>query len=84
LGGGNFESKEVILLHIKILKFWCRQWAYVVEDNILEGDYDALAGHDFMQLYGIKLLPHKGDIEIDEMRLRLAQRIRSVVINWSR
>jgi hypothetical protein len=29
-----------------------------------------------MQLYGIKLVPHKGDIEIDEVRLRLAQRVR--------
>ncbi|MFQ6015661.1 MAG: hypothetical protein ACE5NP_09475 [Anaerolineae bacterium] len=75
LGGGDFQSKEVILLHVKVLEFWCRQWAYVVDD-ILERDYDVLAGHDFMQLYGIKLLPHEGDIEIDEVRLRLAQRVR--------
>jgi len=76
LGGGGFQSNEVILLHVKVLEFWCRQWAYVVDDNILDRDYDILAGHDFMQLYGIKLLPHKGDIEIDEARLRLAQRVR--------
>lgn len=76
LGGGNFESKEVMLLHIKILDFWCRQWAYVVEDGILERDYDILVGHDLMQLYGIQLLPHAGDVEIDEVRLRLAQRVR--------
>lgn len=63
-------------MHIKLLDFWCRQVAYVVEDNILEEDYDILAGHDFMQGYGIKLLPDKGDIEIDEVRLRLAQRVR--------
>ena len=47
-----------------------------VEDNILEKHYDLLVGRDFMQLYGIKLFPHKGDIEIDEVRLSLAQRIR--------
>ena len=76
LGGGDFQSEEVILLHVKVLEFWCRQWAYVVKDDILEKDYDVLAGHDLMQLYGIKLLPHKGDIEIDEVRLRLAQRVR--------
>ena len=76
LGGGDFQSKEVILLHMKVLEFWCRQWAYVVSDDILERDYDVLAGHDFMQLYGIRLIPHKGDIEIDEVRLRLAQRVR--------
>jgi hypothetical protein len=29
-----------------------------------------------MQIYGIKLLPQEGDIEIDKVRLRLAQRIR--------
>jgi hypothetical protein len=76
LGGGNFGSKEVMLLHAKVLEFWCRQWAYVVEDNILETGYDILVGHDFMQLYGIKLIPHNGDIEIDDVRLRLSQRVR--------
>ena len=76
LGGGDFQSKEAVLLHIKLLEFWCRQWAYVVRDDILERDYDVLAGHDFMQLYGIKLVPHKGDIEMDQVRLRLAQRVR--------
>jgi hypothetical protein len=65
-----------MLLHIKVLNFWCSQLAYVVEGDILEKSYDILVGHDFMQLYGIKLLPHKGDIEIDEERLTLAQRIR--------
>jgi hypothetical protein len=76
LGEGSFYSKEVILLHVKLLEFWCRQLAYVVEDEVLEPGYDVLAGHGFMQGYGIKLLPEKGDIEIDETRLRLAQRIR--------
>ena len=76
LGGGNFQSKEIIHLYVKLLQFWCRQVAYIVEDNLLEKDYDILAGHNFMQSYGIKLLPHQGDIEIDEVRLSLAQRIR--------
>jgi hypothetical protein len=76
LGGGSFYSEEIMLLHIKVLNFWCSQLAYVVEGDILEKSYDILVGHDFMQLYGIKLLPHKGDIEIDEERLTLAQRIR--------
>jgi len=76
LGGGIFQSKESIHIYVRLLEFWCRQWAYVVEDNILERGYDILAGHDFMQRYGIKLLPHQGDIEIDEVRLRLAQRVR--------
>jgi len=51
---------------------------YVVEDDVLEKHYDILAGHNFMQLYGIKLLPDIGDIEIDETRLSLAQRIRMI------
>jgi len=76
LGGGEFQSKEIIYLYVKLLEFWCRQVAHVVEDTILEEGYDILAGHDFMQLYGIKLLPHEGDIEIDKVRLRLAQRVR--------
>ena len=40
LDGGGFQSKEVILLHVKVLEFWCRQWAYVANDDILERDYD--------------------------------------------
>lgn len=76
LGGGSFQSKEIIHFYVKLLAFWCRQVAYVVKDNVLERSYDLLVGHDFMQSYGIKLLPHKGDIEIDEERLSLAQRIR--------
>lgn len=76
LGGGDFQSREIILLHIKLLKFWCRPVAYVVEDKVLEKGYNVLAAHGFMQGYGIKLLPHKGDIEIDEERLSLAQRMR--------
>jgi hypothetical protein len=79
LGGGAFQSKEIIYLYIKVLEFWCRQVAHVVEDDILEESYDVLVGHDFMQLYGIKLLPHEGDIEIDRVRLRLAQRVRNLV-----
>lgn len=76
LGGGNFQSKESIHLYVKLLDFWCRHWAYVVEDNILEEDYDILTGHDFMQRYGIKLLPHQGDIEVNEVILNLAQKVR--------
>jgi hypothetical protein len=76
LGGGEFQSKEIIRFYVKLFEFWCRQVAYVVEDKILEEDYDILAGHDFMQIYGIKLLPQEGDIEIDKVRLRLARRIR--------
>jgi len=33
LGGGIFQSKESIHLYVRLLEFWCRQWAYVVEDN---------------------------------------------------
>jgi len=76
LGGGGFQSKEIIYLYVKLLEFWCRQVAHVVEDDVLEEDYDILVGHDFMQTYGIKLLPYQGDIEIDKGRLRLAQRVR--------
>ncbi len=76
LGGGVFQSKQSIHLHVKLLEFWCRHWSYVVEDETMEKAYDILVGHDFMQRYGIKLLPHQGDIEIDEVRLRLAQRVR--------
>lgn len=78
LGDGSFISREIILLHIKLLEFWCSQLAYVVEYNVLEEDYDILTGHDFMQSYGIKLLPQQGDIEIDKGRLRMAQKIRVV------
>jgi hypothetical protein len=79
LGGGKFKSKEIIYLYIKVLKFWCSQVAHIVEDEILDENYDILIGHDFMQLYGINLVPHKGDIEIDEERLKLAQKIKIIL-----
>lgn len=82
LGGGNFHSKEIMLLHIKVLEFWRRQLAYVVEDTVLERNYDILAGQGFMQSYGITLPPHKVDIEIDEARLSLAQRVRLLSRRW--
>ena len=72
----RFESREIIHLYVNLLRFWCRQVAYVVEDDVLEEHHDILIGRDFMQRYGIKLLPETGDIEIDEARLTLAQRIR--------
>ena len=55
--------EKIFHLHTKLLKFWYPQLAYVVENDILEEDYGILAGHNFMRFYGIKLLPHKGDIE---------------------
>lgn len=76
LGGGSFRSSEILLVHVKLLDFWCRQIAYVIDQDILEPTYDILAGHDFMQLYGIKLHPEKGDIEIDRRRVSLSQKIR--------
>lgn len=78
LGGGNFQSSQILLLHIKLLNFWCSQLVYVVDDEVLEASYDVLTGHGFMQLYGIKLLPEKGDIEIDKQRLILSQKVRGL------
>lgn len=76
LGGGSFKSSEISLLHIKLLEFWCRQIAYVVDHDILEPAYDILAGHDFMQLFGIRLHIETGDIEIDPKRVSLSQKVR--------
>jgi hypothetical protein len=76
LGNGSFKSSQILLLHVKLLDFWCRQIAYVVNEGILEPTYDILAGHDFMQLYGLKLYPEKGEIEIDQRRISLSQKVR--------
>jgi hypothetical protein len=80
LGNVSFQSSEILLMHIKLLNFWCRQIAYVVDQDVLEPTYDILAGHDFMQLYGITLYPEKGDVEIDPRRVSLSQKVRKV---WS-
>jgi hypothetical protein len=77
LGDGSFKSSQILLMHIKLLDFWCRQIAYMVDEGVLEQTYDVLAGHDFMQAYGIKLHPEKGDIEIDKRRVSLSQKIRT-------
>ena len=78
LGGGGFISAEAQHLHIKVLNVWCAHFVYVIDDAIFKDEYDMLVGHDFMQKYGIKVVPHTGDIEIDEVRLKLSQTVRMV------
>ena len=76
LGGGNFISDSIMFLNILLEEYWCKWLVYVVNSALFGPDYDILAGHDFMQEYGIELIPEKGIIKIDKTRLRLAQQVR--------
>ncbi len=76
LGEGEFEVTHLMNLEIKLLDVWCMHPVYVVEDWVLDKDYDILVGHDFMQRFEIKLDPLHREIIIDKNALLRAQRIK--------
>lgn len=75
LGDGKFQSDSVIQLWFDLLGIWCRYIAYVVPEDIT-GNEDVLCGHDFMQLYNIKLDLKKKRIILDKKSLQRAQIVR--------
>ena len=58
-GNGKFASTGIVQLWFNLLDIWCSQIAYVVDQSVT-GTEDILCGHDFMQLYDIKLDLKKG------------------------
>jgi hypothetical protein len=79
LGNGSFRATHLVPLEVRLLGTWCRHVAYVVDDEILEPDYEVLAGHDFMQRYNIVPLPRRRDVRLDPATIRLSQKLKSRV-----
>lgn len=55
LGHGSFCARALVHLEVRLLDFWCRHTAYVVDYDVLQGHYDILVGHDFIQRFDISV-----------------------------
>jgi len=75
LGNGKFISKNVIELRFNLLGIWCKHLVYVAPNDIT-GDEDILCGHDFMQVYDIKLDLKKKKAIFNKQSLLRAQIVR--------
>src|SRR5437899_2326162 len=69
LGDGQFSSSYIIQLEFKLLDLWVPHLCYVVPDATLDPRYDILLGHDFMQIYDIRVHPKKKEVKIDKEAL---------------
>ena len=77
LGDGGFQCAAVMSLYVRLKGIWCEHLALVASRRDL--DDEVLVGHDFMQIYNIRLDPKKRAILLDKASLVRAQRIRSVI-----
>ena len=75
LGNGKFKSKNLIEIRFNLLNIWCKHVAYVVSNDIT-GKEDIICGHDFMQVYDIKLDMKKRKIILNKDSLLRAQIVR--------
>jgi len=78
LGNGKFYSSRVILLWLNLLGIWCRHLTFVVDKDIT-GNEDVLCGHDFMQVFDIKLDLKKRKIILNKKSLQRAQIVRIIL-----
>ncbi|MBI3099439.1 MAG: hypothetical protein HYY93_14605 [Planctomycetes bacterium] len=80
LGNGHFEARDGMFMEVRLLGFWCRHYAYVVEDKELDLIYDVLVGHDFIQKFDISLRSRRGGkgVVLDRETLLMSQRVRAV------
>lgn len=74
LGEGKFFSEYVAYIEVKLLGIWCGHLCFVVDDKVIEDDL--LVGHDFMQIYDIKLDLRRRAVILDKNALLRAQKIR--------
>ena len=77
LGNGAFMATHLVLLEVRLLGYWCRHVAFVVDDDVLDRNYEVLAGHDFMQRYNIVPLPRRRDVKLDLTAIQLSQKLKS-------
>lgn len=76
LGDGQFFSTHMMHLEVELLEIWCRQFAYVVPDELLKEGEDMLIGHDFMQRYDIKLDTKERRVILDKTAILRGLRVR--------
>ena len=75
---GPLVARALAHLEVKMLGFWCRHFAYVVEDETQGAAYDVLIGDDYMQRYDVAVrtrAKHRG-VVLNRAALELAQVVR--------
>lgn len=73
LGNGRFFSHFASHVEIRILKYWCNWIPYVVPDVTFQDRFDMLIGHDFMQKFGVELIPRRKALRYDKTSLAMSQ-----------
>lgn len=76
LGNGSFRATHMIHLHFRLAGIWVPHFCYVLADSTLEPKYDVLLGHDFMQVYDIRLRLRTREVIVSRDALRMALRVR--------
>lgn len=76
LGNGKFHVSHIMSLEVRLLNIWCRHYAYVVDDQVLEEGEDLLVGHDFMQKFNVRLDWEREDVLLNRASLKRAQKVR--------
>jgi len=76
LGNGAFFAIGSANVWIRMKGVWVPHLCFVVPDAILDPNYDILIGHDFMQIYDIRVIPRKRRISIDKNALLMALKVR--------
>lgn len=78
LGDGRFLARAMAHIEVKMLGYWCRHVAYVVEDDTLGVRYDILIGHDFMQRFDVtvRTRSRRRGVILHREAIELAQSVR--------
>ena len=78
LGNGRFLARAVVHIEVKMLGYWCRHVAYVVEDETLGSRYDLLIGHDYMQRFDVTVRTRnrRRGVVLHREAIELAQSVR--------
>lgn len=78
LGNGSFKATHILRIQIKLKDVWVPHLCYVVDDEVLEPNYDVLLGHDFMQVYDIQVKPKQKEVVVKKESLKMGLKVRRI------
>lgn len=74
-GGGRFAVHALVPVEVKLLGYWCRHAAYVVEDRWMGPIRDLRVGFDFMLNYDVRIDRRRHHLVLNRDALRQAQNV---------
>jgi len=81
LGNGQFQATHLVELEFRFLGIWCPHVCYVVPNDVLDSEYEALVGHDLMQRYDVQPRPKRRRVSLHRGALEMGLRVRSLPIH---